>query len=194
MSNLIRYRVKWNGFTGAPGYSTFYQNNATPTDFGGAIAAFFTAIKGHIPNPVNFEFPTSADVISDTDGALTGAFSVSPVTGFNGGDAGNYGAPAGAMVQWRTAVVMDKHRLVGKTFIVPVGAAGMQSNGTLDDTYKTTLQTAGAGLVAAMGGTLMVWHRPKKDASGAIIRPGGSAPVFNVTVPDRVSVLRSRRD
>src|SRR5674476_946106 len=114
-----------------------------------------------------------------------------------GGD--NYAAPVGMCVDWNTGVVMDLHRLRGRTFVVPCSGAQFDVDGSPLSTAVSGLQSAGDALIAA-DGNLMVWHRPRaaKAADGSrpavTARAGGYANVTTAHVPDKAVVLRSRRD
>jgi len=194
---LSRIRAIWSGFVGAPGVSTFYADDATvllP-----AIGDFFTNISGLLPNDVTVTVDAFGDIIDETTGGLTGSWTASavgPATG-TGGD--NYAAPVGMCVDWNTGVVMDLHRLRGRTFVVPCSGAQFDVDGSPLSTAVSGLQSAGDALIAA-DGNLMVWHRPRaaKAADGSrpavTARAGGYANVTTAHVPDKAVVLRSRRD
>lgn len=198
MTVLTRWRVQWTGFTGAPGVSTWYHDNSMPTDPVAPLAAFFTAIKSLFSSRVTWSFPTAGDDLDDATGTLTGAATALPQASISGVDGGNYSAPSGVMVQWRTATIVHGHRLMGRTFLVPCAASATQSDGTMDDTKRGTLQAAANTLMAAYAGSLRVWNRPiykrQPDGSRLLVRSGSSAPIVGTYVPDRISVLRSRRD
>jgi hypothetical protein len=158
------------------------------------IQVFFNAIKAGFPNKVTWTFPTSGDQIDDSTGDLTGSVASAGAASVTGSDAGVYAAPAGLMVQWQTFVVVHKHRLVGKSFLVPIAGSKTQNDGTIDDTFRTLVQTSGQSMITTLAASVVVWHRPLKAADGSITTPGSSSPVLSVRVPDRVSILRSRRD
>lgn len=195
MTSIARWRVTWAGFSGAPGVSTFYTLAASATDPVPSIGAFFNAIKNIFPAAVSFSFPTVGDTLEDTTGALTGSkASAGYATPISPTGSGAWAAPAGISVVWDTGSVADGRRIKGRTYLVPVAGNCLDSNGTMDNTLRTTVQTAGAGLVAALGGSLVVWHRPRKATGTKPAHIGSSLPVLNAVVADKIVVLTSRRD
>lgn len=185
MANLRRINVAWVGATGLPGVSVFYA--ASATDAGADLMTFFGAIKGLIPSVTTITVPTNGDLIDDTTGALSGAWS-----GGTGGatactGAGNYFAGVGAYINWATAGIVNSRRLKGRTFICPLTVNQSDSNGTLLAAAVTTLTTASATL--ATSGHIVIWHRP--SAPG--MANGTSSVVTAATVPDQVTSLRTRR-
>lgn len=63
-----------------------------------------------------------------------------------------------------------------------------QSDGTLADVNKATLQTAADGLWGS--NTLYVWHRPAPAGSST----GVVGAITSAMVRDKAAILRSRRD
>lgn len=186
MADIERIRVNWTGFTGAPGLTTLYCDDAITLL--PAVRTFFNSIISVIPNVVTISFEPFGERFEDTTGALNGTWSTGTTpTPVLGGATATYAAPSGYVVNWLTSLVLNNRFLRGKTFIVPgIVAVG---DGTPTSTALTTLQNAANTLVAATGG-LKIWHRP--SAPGA--SDGASALVTAAQVPDKFVVLRSRRD
>ena len=194
---IAKFTVRWDGWTGAPGYSNFYalgNLDETQTDAAAAaIKTFLEAIKSHIASVATLSFIPTVQIIAEGDGSLAEQRNIATVpANIIGAGSGVFAAPAGACITWRTTTSTGRRLLQGRTFIVPVGNTTLQSDGTLGAAPITTIVNAGNAYVArvSMGtpGRPVVWHRPKAGS------PGLSAQITNCTVTDKVAVLRSRRD
>jgi hypothetical protein len=194
---IAKFTVRWDGWTGAPGYTNFYalgNLDETQTDAAAAgIKTFLEAIKGYIAAVCTLTFIPTVQIIAEGDGSLAEQRNIATVpANVVGGSSGNFAAAGGACITWRTNTSTGRRLLQGRTFIVPIGGLAMQSDGTLATTAVNGLVNAGNAYVArvSMGtpGRPVVWHRPKGGASGL------SAQITNCTVADKVAVLRSRRD
>lgn len=198
MTSLYRVRATWTGFAGAPGVSTFYGlvEGALPP----RLPAFFTSIVGYLPADVDVQVENTGDIIEDTTGVLTGAWAVDPMTPVHMTGAGPYPALAGAKANWLTETILDGHRVKGRTFIVPICGSQFDDDGTLSDGILGDLGDAATLLAADSVGDMVIWHRPRaaRAAYGThpalSARAGGHALVIGANVPDKATVLRSRRD
>jgi len=186
MATIERIRCQWSGFTGSPGLSTFYCTDAITLL--PQVRTFFQAFTAFLPPAVVISFEPFGARIESTTGVLTGAWStgVTPAT-VQGSSAASYSAPAGMMVNWLTTAVVNGRFLRGKTFLVPAAAAAL--DGTPATAAVSALQAAAVALNGA-GGNLLVWHRPTTEAPTS----GAAFAVSSVQVPDKIVVLRSRRD
>lgn len=186
-TTLGRIRVAWTGFPGGPGVSTFYATD--PISFVGPLQSFFNGIKTLLPTDVTIQVPGAGDEIDDGTGALVGSWTTAAPAAVVGTSVAVYAAPNGMCVDWLTGTVRGHRRMQGRTFIVPVTTAFMQSNGAPNTTAISTLQTAATTLVgSASTAGWRVWGR--KTAT----LPGTSALVTGSRVPTFWCVLRSRRD
>lgn len=185
MTTLGRLRVSWTGFTGAPGLSTFYAED-TGSGFCAAVLNFFTQIRGVLPNVVTITVPSEGDLINDASGALVGAWSDTGGGTTTGNGGTTYAGPVGAVVHWNTGAIINSRRLRGSTFIVPVASGFDDTDGTVSSGGLSTLRTQASNLVGAVA-TLRAWHRPGNTS-------GSSALITSASVPDKMVVLRSRRD
>lgn len=187
MANIDKVQTLWTGFTGAPGYTTMYWMSGL-TNKCALTRTYFDAIKGVIPSTITLQVQSSGLEIDETSGAANGVWSETAVTAVVGTAVGVYAAPSGSIADWLTSAFVAGRRVRGRSFMVPLSGTAYQSDGTLLATAQTTLANAAAALVTGAAGTLGVWHRPV----------GGSGGVFHLTtsstVPDKVVVLRSRRD
>ena len=185
MTEIYRVRSVWSGFPGGPGVSTMYF-----LDVATAVASvhtFWNDIKGLLPSDVNIQVENAGDIIEDSTGALTGAWTADAVSGVGGTDSGTYTAPAGACINWNTETIGTHRRLRGRTFIVPLGGACYQTDGSIGGTSLTNLRENSAALVAAQSASFVVWHR----GTGT---DGTNGLVTSASVHDMSAVLTSRRD
>lgn len=186
MVQLQKVVVEWTGFPGAPGYSVFYRGEDNVLT--AALRTFYESVKTVIPTNVNIQVASSGDVVDSVTGALSGNWTSPANTVVDCTGAGSYGAPAGAMVKWLTSAIVNGRRLRGKTFLVPIISSAMETDGSINFTLITQIQNAAAALLTSEAGNLGVWHRPVNSTGGSW------SPITSAVVPDRVAVLRSRRD
>lgn len=193
---IHRIRVAWTGFPGAPGVSTFYSLN--PASDVPLLHGFFSTLENCLPADVTIQVEGSGDVLDETTGDLTGAWSTDIPEYIQGVVGGGYAAPAGVCIIWETGAIMDSSRLRGKTYIVPTAALVYQTDGSIDPSWMATITGAAASLAAESN--LVVWHRPRaaRAADGSrpavTARSGGYASISGATVHDKIAVLTSRRD
>lgn len=196
---LGQVRVAWSGFVGGPGISTHYipgVNSAALT----ALRAFYNALVSFIPTGVTLTFPSEGDVIQAGTGALTTTWTVAtPPAAVVGGGTGPMNSAQGFQVKWTTSDVADGHALKGRTFIVPIAAGILGSDGLLSTAAQAAVFTA-ANAIATSATPWWIWHRPMYaphapgTPRGAPTRPGSGAPITGCQVPRKAVVLTSRRD
>lgn len=177
--------VVWSTGIGGAGVSIFY------TPFGSdatvELGTFFNAIKAFFPNAVTWDIPASGDVIDETTGLITGAWTAGTAASITAtGGAVSYPAGTGGYVRWQTAGIVDGRRVRGRTFMCPLVIGGFDTTGTIAVATQTGIQTAATTLVGS--GKLLIWHRPPAGAA-----TGSTHAVIAATVPDKVSSLRTRR-
>lgn len=188
MVDLARVRVSWQGWPGSPGVSTFYLTDSPTQLHIDAIRAFFNSIAGSLPTGLTVTVPASGDVIDDASGLIVDSWAVvTPPTVVTGTGTGNYAGNAGAVVHWLTSTVLNRRRIRGRTFLVPLVATAYDTAGSLSTTMISTLSAAATTMTSALGTNFRVWHRPANGGAGA------SAVVTGFRVPDLAVSLRSRR-
>jgi hypothetical protein len=192
---LNRVRVTWTNFPGAPGLTTHYLSSGT-TDMT-ALKTFYSAIKDLMPNATQFTIPNNGDQINESDGKLSGVW-----TGTNGGPVTsiasaslNYAGSAGSMVKWNSGGIVSGHRVVGRTFLVPMVSSAFFTDGSLQTSTITQIQNAAQALLTAYTDAVKVWARPftPKPGAAGTARVGSLHTVTSASVPDLAVVLRSRR-
>jgi len=186
MANLYKVQAVWSGFIGQVGYTTFYES-ANPTDLQPYVD-FFEDISAGIPDVVSIQLLNEGSVLNDTNGETTAFWSTDPVAAAAGTGTGDYAGGVGILCQWSTAQIVNHRRLRGRNYIVPAVGAVFDSNGTVDESYRTSVTSAMGGLSSALANGLSVWSRP---APG---RAGSHATVTGFSVGDKAAILRSRRD
>lgn len=201
MANLLKVTAQWSGFMGSPGYSNFFFKDPEPDaswDAGATACAdkvntFFNEIKGLFPPNVAWKINSDVPLINEANGEMVdianaGARATLQATG----PLQAYSAASGAVITWRTGGVRNGRRVRGRTFLVPAGYITLQTDGTIEPGSLLGFQNAANGLLAPHinGQKLHVWARP--TAPGA--EDGIAHPVLSASVPDKVAVLKSRRD
>jgi hypothetical protein len=212
---MLRVKMRWSGFQGGPGYTSFYFRDFVaegggewnPDNDDAAAAAarvqtFGTALREYIVSGTTLQVESDVEEIEETTGALVDVWSAGAPAAINAiNAAGGYSAASGAVVNWKTGTVRNGRRIQGRTFLVPLGPNCYENNGTLTSTAVNAFTAAGNALIAGAGSPdLGVWGRPTKvkDANGQptgeTLPNGQWAVATSVRVPDMAAVLRSRRD
>jgi len=168
---------------------------------------FWFAVRDLFPNDVHINVEASGDIIEDTTGAITGAWSETASPEVLGTSTAGYAAAVGGLVTWNSSTILDGRRLKGRTFLVPMASNQFTVTGRIRDEALTVMRDAAAAFVAAESTSFCVWHRPfaGRPAVGTPgtpgYRPARSAHLGNhalavatPTVPPKGAVLRSRRD
>ena len=191
---IHRVTTVWTGFPGAPGYSNFFFSGdgsaGAATESRSRVAAFFNEANDILPSEVNYLVEGEVAVLDEQTGSVSDYIMVQPDAqpGF-GALTGGYSAASGAVVTWNTAGVRNGRRVRGRTFLVPLGGAAYQSDGSLSASAIGTLNSAAEELVGTgFDSGFGVWSRPGTSGSGSFYE----VTVFRV--PDMAAVLRSRRD
>lgn len=199
MTIMAKVTARWSGFSGAPGYSNFFwyrptDDTWTPQDFSdatGAVHALFTMSKSLLPPTVKIDVLGDVELIQDTDGQLMdvqGGYVRDQIVG--GALDSPYSAASGAVITWRTGTVKNGRRVRGRTFLVPLANVAYETDGTLNASALSTLQTAAQGMINNSGfSNPCVWSRP--SAVGAT--DGTFAMITSASIPDMGSILKSRR-
>ena len=187
MANLARVRVVWSGTpVVGGGVSTLYFNEAHSgfiADIGGAL----TTGKASFPAGVTWSIENTGDLIDVETGALSGSWTDGSNFSTSGTAAGSYSSGVGCRVRWATAGISGKRRVRGSTFLVPLAGASYDTDGTIGASTLTSLNTAWGSLFTNSEGNLMIYTRPVAGVGGRAHAATG------MTIPDRVSWLRTRR-
>lgn len=199
MAEMLRVKILWTGLPGGTGYTNLFFREFSAGAQTQAIAQsavdrtniFLATLSGRLPPSVTLAIDGVVDRIEETNGELQGFFNVTAPASRVGTGTGNYSAASGAVINWYTNGVRTGRRIRGRTFLVPFAGDALGPNGTLDDTKLASLRSAVTTLIDAAGtGDLGVWARP--SVKGAT--DGVWTAVSSFSIPDKVAVLRSRRD
>jgi hypothetical protein len=197
MTDLYRARTTFTGMIGGPGVATFYFLD--DISFYTSLNSFWDTLKTVMPDDVMITVEAFGDIIDDATGTITGAWTDTPVAGRLGTRAENYAAPAGILMSWNTATILDGRRVRGHTFVVPATSNNFDSIGHVAAGSITAVQAAGAALQFEQHDSFVIWHRPRAARAATpklkalTAHAGGHALVTSAAVSPRVCVLRSRR-
>lgn len=189
---LSQVQFTWAGWSGAPGYTSFYIADADPTalqDFADTARTFFNGIAGYIPSGVTIGAPSTARKFDAVTGDLVDVVPITtPPASVAGSGAAYFSAVSGAVVSWLTATPAASRLVVGRTYLVPLSDTVYQTDGTIADSVRVDIASKAATFAAANDPLFCVWRRPVDGAGGS------AAPVVAARCGDKVSVMKSRRD
>jgi hypothetical protein len=200
MANILRIKINWSGFTGGPGYTNLHFE---PTA-GGAIdqtvvdsavnkAAFFLSPwRAYQPLNLSTSVDTAVAEIDENSGTIQNYWTGPTVAPGLGASSGVYAAGSGACISLYTADVRNGRRVRGRIFMVPLGNAALEADGTINSGALTAMRSSAATLIDELDpARLTVWVRP---FGFPIEINGGAYNVTSYSIKDKVAQLRSRRD
>lgn len=187
MANLFRMRIDISG-AGVVGASvmTLYSGSSSA----GLPAAAYTwlnASKANFPPNVTFTVPNGGDILLDTTGVLTGAWTDTGGGTVTGTGTGGFAIGVGARVVWGTSGIVNGRRVKGSTFLVPLMSGSFETDGRLRAATIAALNTPLQAFHTSMGTNQVIWSRPVPGRSGS------SSTVTSATIPVNPATLRSRR-
>ena len=200
MGRIIRVRINWTGFIGGPGYTNFHFEpvpegdpitQATVDAAHTKVQTFMLVLKGYLPVNTTISVDPVVAELDEQTGKIEAFWNIVAPTVQIGTMAGAYTAGAVVCITWSTGGVRKNRRVRGRTFLVPVGGATFQSDGTIDNASLTAIRNAANALhVDSNGVRLVVYAR----TPGAIIPDGGAYDVITANINDKPAFLTSRRD
>lgn len=182
---LNRVRVLWQNFPGSPGYTNHYVGSLVTAQT--AIRTFYQSLNTLFPTGLTIQVPSSGDQINESTGQITGTWSGAAQAVVTSVGSGNYSGASGACINWRTSILIEGRRPMGRTFLVPLTLASFDSGGTLSTPTLGQIGTAATQLITDLAGELKIFCRPRPTIAGV------GATVISAQVPDMAAVLRSRR-
>lgn len=192
---ILRVKVRWTGFSGAPGYNVFHFGQWDVPDLShaqgavDALSTFYTSLRLYHPAAVKWDIDPAVEVLHSPNGELISYLQAAQPATISATGTGNWSSPTGYCINWLTDTVRRGRRVRGKSFMVPMSASAMSVDGTLDSSALTAINAAANGLAAGAGPALIVYGRPTPDTSDGVV-----ADVMGIRVADKAAVLRSRRD
>lgn len=193
MPSLWRVTATWTGGKIGTGFTNlfFTEGVSTAVQASDAARVFINSCYSSgakLPSGITITWRAAVDVIDDATGTLQSTIPVTKPADIAGTDTTAYAAVAGACVTWRTDGLVAGKRVAGRTFLVPMGGLGLQSDGTIDNNTVSSIHTA-AGILISAAPEFVVWHRPASVAAGG----GSSHPVSAGVCADKSAYLTSRR-
>lgn len=158
----------------------------------GYIRSFYVSAAVYMPNATTVSLGTVTE--EGTAREIVPTFAA-----VSGSGTGSSPQALCTVVTWRTTIAARRGR--GRTFVGPLSTGTIQSDGTLNDTFRSVLLTAATGLVSSSvgygNGAVGVWGYsaaktpgvPRNPADGKVFRDFTGA-----TIRDLFGILRSRRD
>jgi hypothetical protein len=214
-SSMLRIKMEWSGFHGAPGITNFYMREFSAADLwtptqaeingaAGKVSEFAFANKGSLAPGVNLKVASDVELIEASTGQLLDVFNAEPQPNHTSTAQPNvgYSGGSGLVINWRTSLVRRNRRIRGRTFLVPLQRECFGPDGTLlPGTITGTTTAAQALMDSPLPTDLGVWARPTPVKDPATGKPTGEylpdgqwARVASCNVPDLAAVLRTRRD
>lgn len=205
---MLRVRTTLTGWDGAPGLVTNYFGAMTENSEGAGLAIayvhdLFGSVYGQLlSNAVTWTVQREVDVMTASNGEVTNTFTVTGSDSSTGGGGANIAPTAvAALMQWKTATFLEGRRLRGRTYVSPLAAAAIDSNGHLGSTLRTAVLADLATWLTTFDGTdvPVVWRRPRPADPDHLPEPveardGDTAPIVSADVASVLAVLKSRRD
>jgi hypothetical protein len=200
MANILRVKINWSGFTGGPGYTNLHFEPTTAGSITQAMvdsavnktAFFLSAWRTYQPLNLSTSVDTAVAEVDENSGTIQNYWTGPTVAAGLGQSSGVYAAGSGCCISLYTGDVRNGRRVRGRIFMVPLGNAALEADGTLNSTALTAFRASAAALIDDLDPVrLTVWVRP----FGLPIEINGGA--YNVTsysIKDKVAQLRSRRD
>lgn len=179
----------WQGISGSPGYTrinfTGSLDSSSAATAAQNMATLFDAIKAYLPSTAAVSWDGIAQVF-DGQGQLTGEVAYTPPSTVSGTSGGAYSAASGAVINWLTDVFRSGRRFRGRSYLVPLTSAAYENDGSLSPAALTVIRDAAATFASSSPNAAIF--------GGSAARGWATATVTGSSVPDRVAVLRSRRD
>jgi len=201
MATVYRVRAVWSGFQGAPGYSNFsfmdLTTDAARNAAGAGVKNFFTSLAGFLSTAWSISVQGEVTEWDMATGQLTGAATMTtvPTAQVGTGTPAAYAGGSGLCVTWKTGLIFNGRRVIGRTFVVP--ALGCyETDGTLTAGAITAANTAATQLIGVSGADFAIWAKTftkPTDGTKPVQIGGNLAPATSYAVKDMASQLRSRR-
>lgn len=188
MAIVDKVRVEWSGSgVVGPGVSTFYFAEPA-TGYVAALKAFFLAVRPCFTNNTVWNIPNTGDQIDTANGDVVGTWTDGTPGTQNGQlETVGFAQGVGARIRWNTLGRTNNRRVLGSTYMVPLGLDRYGLDGLITGTAHGILQAAADALWATASADMVIVTRPNAEHAGTL------NSVVSATVPAQVSWLRSRR-
>jgi hypothetical protein len=199
MPEILHTKITWTGFPGAPGYTNFYFQNGSASDYVQADANnamamthdFTLNVAALAPTGLKLTCEPAVEIVQSDTGDLVGFFNTVPGAVASGSRTTTYNSVSGACISWGTNGVRNARRVRGRTFLVPLAGSIYHTDGTINDGDLAQLQAIGNQMIAGNAvSDFGIWARPTgPDAADGLWFSAQTAGV-----KDKAAILRSRRD
>jgi hypothetical protein len=197
---MLRVRTVFSGAPGSPWLNTMYFVGNTQALADAAVVdvgAYWGAVDAFIVNTVSWATEGDVADIDHSTGELVQTFGTTPASGSGGSAVEVLPTATQGLHRWTTAGVVVGRRVRGRTFI-PGLSETANVNGVWTSSQRTTVNAAGAALIASAASEFAIWSRPHPgdpDAEPPIAARAGTAHIVTSgSTWDRFAVQRSRRD
>lgn len=200
MTELTTITAEWQGISGAPGYSKFrFDGRLTGTSLdaaGNAVHQMFLNLAQFMKQDWSVIIQSVAQVNDVQTGDLTAevarAVPIAPVTG-GAATTTIYSGGVGCMVRWHTGAIWNGRKVAGRTYLCPLLILE-EANGTITAAFQNDINASAQFLVGAANVDFVIWARKmNKQVDPPVQIDGTTASVIQSSVPDRVTMLRTRR-
>lgn len=202
--DILRIVLRWSGFTGAPGYSSFHFTTdggfwdggvlgdaaqQAADDASQRVLNAIVMLGSALPPSVSLAIEPEAEILNSDTGEILGFLEIAGGSATGSATSDAYAGPVGAVANWRTNDYRFGRRIRGRTFLVPLASEAYEADGTLTSSAREDIQGFAGEIVNGSGSAEFgVWSRPRGGTGGVF------ATVHSYNVPDLAAVLRSRRD
>nr|CRY95060.1 hypothetical protein [uncultured prokaryote] len=192
--DIFRVLLRWQGFSGGPGYSAFYFAGgggliSDAQQVADRVGNAVESLQPILPGSVQLQVETEVQVLNSDTGEVQDYRIIDPPGPRSGSGTGSYSGASGGVINWRTDDLRNGRRIRGRTFIVPLAGSAYDAQGTLSTAAITALQDFASDVAGVdFDSELGVWSRPVGGSGGVF------ATVTGFNVPDMAAILRSRRD
>jgi len=177
----------WTGVGGAPHYTTVRSltgGASDAQDLADSWILFLQAIDIFWVNNLTATVQPDVRVVNVGTGQLEGVEVVTGATVPGVSTSDQTPRVAQALIQWRTAQVVNGRFLRGRTFLPGFNVGTTDDDGTMDGTIRAAVATEANAHVTRVGSDACVWSRTH----------GVAASIDLATVWDEFAFMRSRRD
>lgn len=209
MASIYAFKVIGNGWTGAPGITTFWglmpSQAATGStgeceEFAARIKDCYNTMAGLLANSTSWTIESVVQRFDIPTGVLEGEVVITPpstVTSSAGANTSHLPRSAMINVNLRTDAIRNGRKLLGRHFIGPACSGTYDNNGLLDSGIGATVITAYNGLLDITGPMrLAVYGRPiPADAESPNAGAAGVHGYVQKVAPgSKPGTLRSRKN
>lgn len=200
MTNLARIVITSEGYNGAPGYNIMNFSFGTYTELdkqemanaiGTDLSTGYQSVQSYLVDEVTWSIGPTVQFFSAETGVIydevTASFSNPVITGTD--SVVFIDRSACVNVAFRTNDFLNGRRLIGRSFVGPIGGGAFNADGQIHPSIAATFSGMFDALLSGVGPRLAVWHRPTSVQAA----DGAYGDVVTVTARGVPGTLRSRK-